>query len=111
MASRLIAYPQGLAAALAAPPMVEAMHNRMRPAMLLAERLSPVRTGRYKGVTTAAERPGNPGAGGFVLVSGVRGGVAYARLLNITPYAVYLEFGTRYMRRQRILGRAMSALR
>jgi hypothetical protein len=119
MGARLIPYPQGLAIALAAEPMQRAMHHKMEVARIYAEAIAPVRTGRYAGFTeaatpeptTAPTRDTNAGPGGFVIVSGVRNGVAYSRLINVTPYARYLEFGTRYMRRRRILGRAMDALK
>jgi hypothetical protein len=108
--SRFTEYPQGLAHALAAEPMQQALARKMGLVRIYAEAIAPVRTGRYAGFTETADRPGNPGQGGYVIVSGVRNGKAYARLINITPYAVYLEFGTRYMRRQRPLGRALDAL-
>lgn len=68
-----------------------------------AEVIAPVETGRYKGLTDKY------GPGGFRVLVGVRGGKAYAKVRNSTPYAAYLEFGTRKVRRQRILGRALLA--
>lgn len=129
MGARFTAYPQGLAYALSAPPMQEALRIKMEKARVYAEAISPVRTGRYRygrillgphNDPTGARRhraggrferlpPGQ--AGGFRVVVGVRNGRAYARLINVTPYAIYLEFGTRYMRRRRILGRAIAAVR
>lgn len=104
MPARLIEYPEGLAAAIVAPPMVAALRTKMLKAQARAIAISPVRTGRYKR--------------SFRVVSGVRNGKAYARLINNArdprsryPYCIALEFGTRYMRRQRILGRAADALR
>jgi hypothetical protein len=111
MGARLIPYPEGLAAALAAPPMIEAMRHKMEVARIYAEMIAPVVTGRYAGFTETEARPTNPGEGGYVIVSGIRDGKAFARLINITPYARFLEFGTRHMRRRRPLGRAMDALK
>lgn len=111
MASRFTEYPQGLAAVLAGEPMQRHLHHRMELAEIYAEAIAPVVTGRYAGFTESEARPHNRGHGGFVVVSGVRNGRAYARLINITPYAVFLEFGTRYMRRQRILGRSLDAMK
>ena len=63
-----------------------------------AEQIAPVRTGRYRD--------------SFRVRTGVgQRGLAYARLENTAPYAIYLEYGTRYMARQRILGRSIDAMR
>lgn len=135
MPSRLIEYQTGLTAALAAPPMVAACRRAADQAKTFAERISPVDTGRYRygrvllgdhNDPTGSRRnaaggnfetlPTDTTGGGFHIVAGVRVGgdgrpVAYARLYNDTPYAVFLEWGTRYMRAQRILGRAADAMR
>jgi hypothetical protein len=104
--SRLIEYESGLQAALAGPDMQQALYLKMRRAEAYAKFISPYRTGRY--------------ARSFVIIVGVRGNPprAYARLMNTAtdpisgyPYSLAIEFGTRYMRRQRILGRAADALR
>lgn len=129
MGARLTERPEGLAVALRAPAMVAALEGKMRKAQAYAMEIAPVRSGRYKfgaillgphndptGVRRHRARgrferlPAGAG-GGFHIESGIRRGKAYARLVNTTPYAVYLEFGTRYMRRQRILGRAADALK
>ena len=60
-----------------------------------AEELSPVRTGRYRR--------------SWRLTVTIRDGTIHAQVSNDTPYAPYLEYGTRYMRRQRVLGRAIDA--
>ena len=94
-----------------------------------AEGIAPERTGRYRwGVvrydpsgqpTTVTRRRKKPptgrgvkavqGGGGFhVQPHPIRGTVG-ALLYNNTPYAYFLERGTKYMRRQRILGRAIDA--
>lgn len=63
-----------------------------------AEQIAPVRTGHYRD--------------SFRVRTGVnRRGLAYARLENTAHYAIYLEYGTRYMARQRILGRSVDAMR
>lgn len=89
--------PIGLEAVLRSQRMQRALKRRADAGKEYAQRIAPVRTGRYKA--------------SFRVVTGVRNGVAYARLMNTAPYAIYLEFGTRYMRRQRILGRALDAMR
>jgi hypothetical protein len=102
--ARFTEYPQGLAIALAAPAMQRALELKMAKAYARAIAIAPVRTGLYRSR--------------FRVVSGVRNGKAYARLLNDArdprtgyPYCLALEFGTKYMKRQRILGRAADALR
>jgi hypothetical protein len=104
--ARLIEYQSGLDAALAAPAMVQALHVKILKAQAYALAISPVRTGRYRR--------------SFRVVVGVRGVPprAYARLLNTArdprtgyPYCLALEFGTRYMKRQRILARSADALK
>ncbi len=63
-----------------------------------AQQIAPVRTGRYRDA--------------FRVRTGIgESGRAYARLENPVHYAIYLEYGTRYMRRQRILGRSVDAMR
>lgn len=62
-----------------------------------AERISPVDTGHYRSswylesIRTGDGRP-------------------FVRVGNRADYARYLEYGTRYMKRQRILGRALDAV-
>ena len=106
MASRLVEYQSGLDAALSGPDMQHALYLKMKRAEAYAKFISPYRTGRY--------------VRSFRVIVGVRGNPprAFARLLNHAtdpvsgyPYSLALEFGTRYMRRQRILGRAADALR
>lgn len=86
-------YPAGIEAMLRSPAMVQAMHRRAERGRNFARLISPYRTGRY--------------VRSFRIVSGVYRGRAWSRLINIAPYAIYLEYGTRYMKAQRILGRAM----
>jgi hypothetical protein len=133
MPSRFTEYPQGLAIVCAAPMMQEALGAKLLRAKAYAEVISPVRTGRYRygrilvAQSTRTRLVSGVGAktrkrrrfvelpkgqkGGFRVVIGVRNGRAYARLINETPYAYYLEFGTRYMRRRRILARSIAAIR
>lgn len=95
------ANPVGLRAMNAAPFMVVAMERVAQRIKTRAEEISPVRTGRYKA--------------GWRITSGVHGGKAYARVFNAVRsddnflYPAALERGTRYMKRQRILGRAVDA--
>jgi hypothetical protein len=127
MGMRFTERPAGLAQACAAQPMQRACAMRMELARLYAMVFAPVDTGQYKwgavligarGDEVARRKATGPfrrlpegEQGGFVVVSGVRNGRAYARLIALAPYSIYLEWGTRYMRRQRILGRAADALR
>ncbi|MEU8023757.1 hypothetical protein AB0B88_16230 [Micromonospora haikouensis] len=106
MPARLIEYQSGLDRALAEPAMVEALRIKILKAEAYALVIAPVRTGRYRR--------------SFRVVVGVRGTPprAYARLLNTArdprtgyPYCLALEFGTRHMKRQRILARSADALR
>lgn len=103
MAATLREYPGALDRVLASVAMQRALARKLQPAQEFAEHIAPVRSGRYK--------TGDVEPGGFHIRSGVRDGRAYARLYNDTPYARYLEFGTRYMRAQRILGRSVDAIR
>lgn len=124
---KLTPYPQGLAIACAAPPMQNALADKMEQAKKVAMRIAPVDTGQYKYGRVLLSRRTDPtgrlrkkygrfrplprgSEGGFHVERGVRNGVAYARLVNKAPHAGFLEFGTRYMKRQRILGRAMDAI-
>lgn len=96
MASRCIPDPAGIAQMLADPRMVMAMHHI---AVRIGDRavlISPVRTGLYKA--------------SWRVQSGLRDGKAWARVSNPVHYAVYLEWGTRYMRAQRILHRAVATV-
>lgn len=106
MAARFIEYRSGLDVALAGEPMQHALYLKILNARAYALFISPYRTGRY--------------SRSFRVVVGVRGTPpkAYARLINHAtnpvsgyPYCLAIEFGTRYMRRQRVLGRAADALK
>lgn len=89
---------------LRAPWVVEAMRKRAERGAGYAEVLSPVRTGRYVGLIDV--KPG-----GFHVLAGIRNGVAYAMYVNDTPYARFLEFGTRYMAAQKIMRRSIDGMR
>jgi hypothetical protein len=103
----------GWAQVLRSPAMQAEMRRLADLGRVEAERISPVVTGAY---AFAARPPNGAHGGGFRVTSGIRDGVAYARLSNSVrsrdnfPYAVALEYGTKYMRKQRILGRAIDAL-
>lgn len=90
-------YQPGIDAMLRSPEMVRAMRARAEAGRAFAQRIAPVDTGRYRA--------------SFRVVAGVRDGKAWARLENPVYYAVYLEWGTRYMRARRVLGRAADAMR
>lgn len=85
--------PAGIAAMARSPAMQAAMHRRTTRGRNFALLISPYRTGRY--------------SRSFRIITGIHRGKAWSRLINIAPYAIYLEYGTRYMKRQRILGRAL----
>jgi hypothetical protein len=126
---RYVPNPAGLRAMKAAPFMVEAMRDIAEEGKKRAEAIAPERTGRYRWGTVKLDQQGNAvtrrrrtktagrgrtkvkDGGGFHVDAGVRAGRAYARLSNDTPYAYFLEHGTRYMERQRILGRAIDSMR
>jgi len=108
----------GVEAMLRSPDMIAAMERKANRGKVYAERLArrkAWRTGRY---ATGEPIPpgeelaeGEPG-GGFHVWAGIRYGRAWARLYNPTPYARYLEWGTRRgMKPRRILGAAMDAMR
>lgn len=97
MVTRFVAYEPGIRAMLAAPAMVAGMDRvgvRIVNAALLT---GPYRTGNYSRK--------------WRVYSGVRNGVAWCRVANIAPYAYFLEWGTKYMTRQRVLGRAVIVAR
>lgn len=112
--ARYVENPAGIQAMLASPAMVQAMRHRGELVRIEAERIAPVDTGNYafKTPNTRGNRDGS-----FVLTAGVRAGRAYARVSNSARsprgfmYSLALEFGTKYMRKQRILGRALDAIR
>lgn len=88
----------GVRRMLGEPFMVREVERRAELVKALAVQLSPIRTGRYVASHT--------------IRSGVSpSGAAYARVVNSTPYAIYLERGTSRMRGQRILSRALRAAR
>ncbi len=103
----------GIEAMLASPAMVEAMRHKAELVRIEAERIAPVRTGNYA-FATPNQRGNHDGA--FHVSAGVDNGRAYGRVSNSATsrggavYSVFLEFGTKHMRKQRILGRALDAL-
>ena len=120
--------PAGIAAMLAAPWLVRALAARAEEGKRRAIEIAPERTGRYRWGTVKVDAQGNvvrrrrrtkragpgrtktEGGGGFHVDSGIRDGKAFARLSNDTPYAYFLEHGTRRMEKQRILGRAIDSM-
>jgi HK97 gp10 family phage protein len=96
--ARFVADREGIARMARSEDMQRALKIRADRAADFARQIAPVRTGRYRASfrTSAGVGPN---------------GRAYARLENTVHYSVYLEFGTRYMKRQRILGRSIDAMR
>lgn len=86
----------GIRRMLGEPFMVREVERRAELVRALAVQLSPIRTGRYVASHTVR--------------SGVtEGGVAFARVVNSTPYAIFLERGTSKMAARHILSRALRA--
>lgn len=103
--------PAGIAEMLRGPDMLHELLRRAERGRQYALAIAPVRTGRY--------------AAHFKVTSGIDGtGRAYGRLYNDVraldssgapdphgyPYSIALEWGTRHMRAQRILGRCMDVM-
>lgn len=84
------------------------LEQRCERGKAYAETIAPVLTGRY---AHARNIPEGQTGGGFHVVSGVDGRRAFARLVNDTPYAYFLEFGTRYMDAQPTLRKSIDAMR
>jgi len=99
-------YPGGIQAMLRSPKMINEMRKRARRVKSRAIRISPVRK-------TDLHRLPAPGhyKRSWHYRTGVRNGRAWARVYNTAHYAAYLEFGTRYMKAQRVLSRATNAIR
>jgi hypothetical protein len=112
LAATYVPNPAGIKAMLATPAMVDAMDHIGQLIRIRAEAIAPVVTGAY-----AFGLEGGPGVtgGGFHVDAGIHEGVARVRVINDVHRGTYgygqaLEFGTRHMRKQRILGRALDAL-
>lgn len=104
MATRFEPNRAGIAAFGRSQGMQQAMGRLAEKVKARAERISPVRSGQYKA--------------GWRTASGVRNGRAFGRIYNIArdpktgyPYPRAVEFGTERMKKQRVLGRALDALR
>lgn len=91
----------GLAAFERSPQMVTALERVLAPIKQHAEVNTPVDTGRMRA--------------SWRIHGGVAAGRAFARISNSArsetgaPYPAYLEFGTRRIKRRRILARAIDA--
>jgi hypothetical protein len=103
VAAVFVERPEGIRAMLAAPWMVEAMRARAEEGKRRAEQLTPVDTGRMKA--------------SWVVWAGIKNGKAAAQIFNTArspegaPYPLFLEYGTRFIRKRRILGRAIDSMR
>lgn len=131
MAATYVPNPVGIEAMLRRPFVVKALTKLAEEGKKRAEAISPERTGRYRWGTvrfdtnsrivakrrrTKRAGPGRTqlqGGGGFHVEVRQFGsdGRPFVRLINDTAYAYFLEHGTRYMRKQRILGRAIDSMR
>lgn len=97
---RYVENPAGIRGMLAAPFMVDAMRQVAERGKAGAERNTPFDTGRMKA--------------SWKVAAGVRNGAAWAQIYNTATnpqtgfhYPWALENGTRYIKRRRILGRAI----
>lgn len=99
--TRVTVSQSGVRQMLGAPFMQRAMGREMEPARLLAIAIAPVDTGDYK------SRFLRPDA----VTTGVNErGAARALLSNDSDHAYFLEVGTKHMRAQRILRRALAVV-
>jgi len=89
--------------ALGSAAMLRAIHRKGEKVQTRAEQIANRDTGRYAGDIDV------PQPAGFYTHTFLRSGRAVSRVQNDVPYSRWLEFGTRYMRRYRILGRALDA--
>ena len=109
MPVRSTIHPGGIEAMLRAPQMIGAMRVRAARVKRRAQEISNVDVRVY------VDKHGNQHPGFYKRSwhyrSGIKNGRAYARVWNSAPYAGFLEFGTRYMRAYRVLGRAMASIR
>lgn len=100
---------RGVGEMLNAPWMEAAMRQLIEPAKPVAEGLAPV--GK---LSDGDQTPGSYKAD-FHIESGRCGGVhhdrAYGRLVNNDPNAFMVEFGNRNIRKHRVLGKALGAVR
>lgn len=108
MPARFVPNEAGIRRVLQSEDMQQTLAARMERARIRAEAIAAVDTGRY---AYAVNIPPGERGGGFHVVSGVDDGRAFARLVNDTPYAYFLEFGTRYMKAHKTLRRSIDALR
>jgi hypothetical protein len=97
MVTRFVPNEPGIRAMLAGPQMVAALDRTGQRIVNAAHLIGPYRTGDYYR--------------SWRVYSGVRNGVAWCRVANVIFYAYYLEWGTKYMRRQRVLGKAVQLAR
>jgi HK97 gp10 family phage protein len=108
MPARFVPNRAGLEKFLRSDRMRNALQARCERAAVYARQIAPVDTGRY---AYARAIPQGESGGGFHVTSGTAGGRAYARLVNDTPYAYFLEFGTRYMEARKTLRKSIDAMR
>lgn len=122
--------PAGIRAMLGGRDMSDAMILRAGRGKDFAESIAPVDTGQYRygahilnnRTDPGGHRRRKTGSNFQALPKGLQGGfalsrfttpegVAGARVTALAPYSRYLEWGTRYMRAQHILGRSLDAMR
>lgn len=109
MPTRTTDYPGGVQTLLRSPKMIAEMRARARKIKNRAILISPV------GKRIYVDEYGNAHPGNYKRSwhyrSGLKNGAAWARVYNTAHYAWFLERGTRFMRAQHILRRAVDVVR
>ncbi len=109
MPVRSVEYPGGVETLLRSPKMIAQMRVRARKIKTRAIAISPV------GKRSYVDAHGNQHPGHYKASwhyrSGLKDGKAWARVYNTAHYSAFLEWGTRYMRRHKVLARAVDSVR
>lgn len=96
MATTYTENPAGISEMLRSPEMVAAMHHLAQKGADRFDELAPIRTGHL--VESA------------YVESGISGDTAYGEWGAEAGYTVFVEFGTKYMEAQRVLGLSIDAV-
>lgn len=92
---RIRVHRSGVRAMLQQPFMLREVERRAERVQWVAQQIAPVRTGRYRA--------------SIAVSSGTRPSGVYARVTAHAPYSYFIERGTRKMRAQHVLARALKA--
>lgn len=101
-------YPGALDRVLSSEPVLRAAEKVGKRGAAYGIRVAPFLTGRF---ALGIEVPEGGTGGGFHIVRVRRGQRIIIRLFNDTPYAYFLEHGTRYMTRRRTFGKILDHLK